>query len=264
MREETPLLMIHGWMGSSYSYRPLLARLSGRRRAIALDLPGFGLSRKAGIEYNLEFFMSFLNRYLQVMRLQRVVLVGHSFGGELAVHFALRHPEKVEKLILIAPYGLEGEEGGLRLLRRSGFLVDLFSSLNSRAALEWGMRQNTFHDPALITPDQVDSVAATALTPEGRKAQAAIAKNVLGRYPVDDLLARLKAPVLLIWGEEDRLLELEWGKKYFSLLPPQSAAGLYTVPAAGHLPQVEAPDRTAELILRFLAEARAGAPPGRP
>ncbi len=246
------LLMIHGWMGSAYSYRRLLALLAPQARAIAVDLPGSGLSQKPDIRYNLGFFLPFLARFQETLRLGRVVLVGHSFGGCLALHYARRRPEAVERLVLIAPDGLEGEQGRFALLRRSRLLVGLLSALNNRWAVEWMMRRNIYHDRRRITPDQVDSVAVTALTPEGRRAQASMALNLIGRHPVDSFLPALDLPVLLIWGEKDRLLPPRWAGRFLELL---AGARLCRIPQSGHLPQLEDPERTADAIRRFLRES---------
>ncbi len=254
------LLLIHGYLGSSYSYRELLARLAPAGRLIAVDLPGFGLSAKPDIRYTLGFFLGFLDRLRGNLGLGRVVLVGHSFGGCLALHYAARRPEAVAGLVLIAPDGLEGEEGRYGWLRRSRLLVGLAALLNNRATLAWGMRRHTFHDSRRVTPAQVDSVAATALSPEGRRAQARIARDVVGRHPVDRLLPVIAAPVLLIWGEEDRVLPVRWAGRFLERLP---RARLWPVPDAGHLPQVEAPERTADGIRAFLGEPSFRAAPGR-
>src|SRR5512144_3166978 len=118
------LLMLHGWSGSAEDFRPLFGLLPPGARAIAVDFPGSGYSDKPDAAYDLEFFLSFLRSLCRALGLDRFVLVGHSMGGQFAAHLVARRPDLVERLILIAPYGLDGQEGIWLTLARWGGFVD--------------------------------------------------------------------------------------------------------------------------------------------
>lgn len=248
-----PLLLVHGWLGSSFEYTSLMGVLSSRFSSIAVDLPGNGLSQKTGIVYDTDFFVGFLSDFLRELEIPSVVLVGSSMGGGLAVHFAATHPGMVERLILIDPDGLRGEEGFLGFVRQVGPVVELGTRLINRFAIELFSKLRVFHDRSRVSKGYVDSVAAACLTPEGRNAQIQITKDVLGSAPVDEVLPILRTPTLVIWGEEDRVLHPKWAQEYVRRMPN---ARLEMIPESGHLPHMEAPGTVAALIEGFVLSGR--------
>ena len=244
------LLMIHGWAGSAADWDPLLRALPDRMLAIAPDLPGCGLSDKPDAAYDMPWFLDMLHGLCMALEAPRVVLAGHSMGGQIAVHFALRYPDMVEKLILIDPYGLKGEEGGLRPLSRLGPAVNLAFKLNSRQFIKWAMRANVLYDPpseSLRTA--VDNTAVSILGREGARAIARITRRVIGRAHVDALLPGIFQETLVLWGDHDRLLSPLWAHTFASRLP---CASVHMVADAGHMPMFEKPVVVAELIAGFL------------
>ncbi|HUX20578.1 MAG TPA: alpha/beta hydrolase [Spirochaetia bacterium] len=246
----SPMLLVHGWLGSSYDFVPLMERLTPGVRAIAVDLPGCGRSQKTGIQFTPAYFVDFLADFIRTLKLGPIILVGHSMGGAIAVNFAVRNPNLVEKLVLIDPDGLPGEEGALGRLREMGFVVDLGLALNNRLAVEFTTRLNVFHNPDLVTREFIDSIAETCLSPAGRQAQSAITKEVLGRYPVEELLPRLDLPTLILWGDDDRVLRPNWAREFARRI---SGSRLSIVANSGHMPQFENPAAVAEQISEFAA-----------
>lgn len=249
-----PLLMIHGWAGSAADWDPLLRALPDGMGALALDLPGCGLSDKPDAAYDMPWFLEILHGLCAAVGAPRVVLTGHSMGGQIAVHFASRYPDMVEKLILIDPYGLKGEEGGLRPLARMGPVVDLAFKLNSRQFIKWAMRANVLHNPppeSLRTA--VDATAVSILGREGARAIARITKRVIGRAHVDALLPGIFQETLVIWGDHDRLLSPLWAHSFASRLP---RASVRMVADAGHMPMFEKPAFVAALVAEFTADRR--------
>lgn len=256
-----PLLLLHGWLGSSYEYVPVMGTLSDGLSSIAPDLPGHGLSQKAGIVFDTDYYMEFLSDFLAELGIPRVVLVGSSMGGGIAVHFAVTHPRMVERLILLDPDGLRGEEGFLGFIRQIGPLIDLGMRLTNRFTIRFFSKLQVFHDRSVVTKEYVDAVAANCLTPAGRSAQAQITKDVLGSAPVDDLLPKITKPTLVIWGEEDRLLQPKWAQEYLRRI---SDARLAIVAESGHIPHMEAPQTVAGLIEEFVLDGTAGVPHAQP
>jgi pimeloyl-ACP methyl ester carboxylesterase len=248
---EPLLLMIHGWTGSAEDWAPLLGVLPDRVRAIAIDLPGCGLSDKPDAAYDMPWFLDFLHGLCAVLGAPRVVLAGHSMGGQIAIHFATRYPDMVEKLILIDPYGLKGEEGGLRALAHLGPVVNLGFMLNTRFFIEWAMRANVlYHSPPESLRTAVDSTAVSILGRNGARAIARITRRVIGRAYVDALLPGIFQETLVLWGDHDRILPPHWGQAFASRLPRVS---LRIVADAGHMPMFERPAVVAEMIAQFVS-----------
>ena len=244
------LLLVHGWCGSSADFQPMLLRMPPEIRCIAVDLPGCGASGKPEIEYDIPFFVDFLSSFCGTMGLDRFVLAGHSMGGQVAAHFVRKYPDRVEKLILLDPYGLEGEEGGWLPLARLGGLVEVGFRLNTRLIIEMAVRGNLLYRPSQGVVDWlVDSTARSIMGPEGSRATASITRNVIGRDPVDGILPGIAQRTLVIWGANDRLLAPRWGERFVALLPN---ATLETIPLCGHMPTLEKPEEIAGLIAGFI------------
>ena len=104
---ETTLLLVHGLGSYIKGWKKNIPELSQRFRVIAVDLPGYGKSDKEAYQYSLSFYAEVLTELLDEMGVERVVMVGHSMGGQISMITALNHPEKVEKLVLISPAGFE-------------------------------------------------------------------------------------------------------------------------------------------------------------
>jgi pimeloyl-ACP methyl ester carboxylesterase len=156
----------------------------------------------------------------------------------------------VQKLVLVAPDGLAGEEGGWLAVAGFGPLVEAGFTRANRSLVEIALRAVIFHDPAAVGPDVVDSFAETLLTPEGAHALAAITRDVIGHDPVDGLLPEIGQETLVLWGGEDRLLKPRWGLRFAELLPH---AELRVIRECGHAPMLEKPAETAALIAEFLS-----------
>jgi len=106
----SPVLLLHGGGidSADFTYRFAIGPLSQEHRVFAPDWPGFGRIDKPQVEYTVPFFIDFLGRLLDALGLERTSLVGLSMGGAAALGFALRSPDRVEKLVLVDSYGLGG------------------------------------------------------------------------------------------------------------------------------------------------------------
>jgi pimeloyl-ACP methyl ester carboxylesterase len=244
------LLMVHGWAGSADDFRPLFALLPASVHAIAVDLPGSGLSDKPDAAYDLPFFLDFLHHFCRVRGLERFVLLGHSMGGLFAVHFTALWPGMVERLVLVAPYGLEGEEGSLRTLSRLGGFVDFGLRLNTRLFIEWSIKANVLYRPRPeVLRAAVDSTARSILGPEGARALARVTTRIIGTVYVDGILPAVDKETLVIWGDRDRVLSPSYAPRWTALLPH---ARLHVVAECSHMPMLEHPEETAAEIATML------------
>jgi abhydrolase domain-containing protein 6 len=247
------LLMLHGWSGSAEDFHPLFGFLAPDVRAIAVDLPGSGFSAKPDASYDLEFFLSFLQSLCRALGLTRLVLIGHSMGGQFAAHFVSRWPALVERLILIAPYGLNGQEGFWLTLARWGALVDFAFRLNTRLFIRWTLRVRVLYKPtAERLTAALDSTARSILGRESSRAIARTTRGVIGHGYVEGLLPRIRHETFVIWGDRDRVLAPRWAERFLALLPNARGAVLAD---AGHMPMVDKPEQTAALINDFLTRA---------
>jgi 4,5:9,10-diseco-3-hydroxy-5,9,17-trioxoandrosta-1(10),2-diene-4-oate hydrolase len=167
-------------------------------RAVLPDMVGFGWSSKpTGIDYTLELFTSTLREFLDQLDIRRCVLVGNSLGGAIAIKLAVDEPQRVERLIVMGPGGLESRETCFRMpgihKMVSGFVGEGFDREGLRRLL-----QLLAYDPAVVTDELVEQRLNILRTQP---------KDVLARMSIPDLtpqLGQLRCPLLGFWGIEDQ------------------------------------------------------------
>lgn len=247
-----PLLLLHGLGALGRFWEPLAPFLAPQARLLAPDLPGHGESAPLPSP-TLPEGVRWLVRLLDALGLDRVSLVGHSLGGTLALALALRCPERVLRLVLIAPPGLGPAVGWpLRLLalpRVGPFLYALLGRWPSLAL------RGLVHDPRTVPRDLLDRLARQRRRRGGQVLrllrQGVGPRGLHSPLLPEEPLRRLPHPVLLVWGAEDRTVPLENGLRGLALLPRSRLAVL---PACGHWPPVERPEAVAFLVDRFLGQ----------
>jgi pimeloyl-ACP methyl ester carboxylesterase len=250
-----PVLAVHGLGGTKGSFLPTLAALGGRFRVIAMDLPGFGDSDKpVGAAYDPRFFARAIVDLLDALGLQRVDVVGNSLGGRVALELGLLHPERVRRLVLLAP-SLAWRRNRplaplLRLVRPELGLVQIAP----RTVVEGIVHRLIPGAADGWTAAGVDEFLRAYLTPAGRAAFYAAARHIYLEEPHGDVgfwtrLPALEPGALFIWGRRDRLVPLAFARHVTAALPGARHVQL----DCGHVPQVELPGKTHAAISRFLA-----------
>ena len=246
----TAVVLLHGWGASSYSFRHALALLprSGIR-AIAIDLRGFGLSDKPMQrgEYSLDAYFADFENVLDELALVRPAVVGHSMGGGIALHYALRRAERVRSIALINPVGLVPLKllEAARLSPRWPFrLFDGY--MTPRIMIRLILRHIAYGNADLVTREIVDEYwSPTQLRGFGYAARAAVDEfdwRVVG----DSAAASLAVPCVVILGDSDRLVRN-------SRAAAQRLAGAAVHQfAGGHCVHEEQPAPVYEVIAQFV------------
>jgi pimeloyl-ACP methyl ester carboxylesterase len=266
------VLLLHGLGGTRASLFETAATLSQRYRVHAPDLPGFGSSCKpARGGYNARWFAEMMLGMMDEREIPSAHIVGNSLGGRIALEMAMIAPERVGALGLLCPavaWVKRGLHPLVRLLRPEFGLIPHGFSHNTVASQFWSM----FFDRDLIDPAvadlMVDEFRRIYHSPGARLAFLSSARNIYleapyghrGFYP---RLAQLTRPALFVWGSHDRLIPPGFSRHVSKWLP---SAEQVTIEHCGHVPQVERPDETNELLMRFFARADAGtldSPAGR-
>jgi pimeloyl-ACP methyl ester carboxylesterase len=250
-----PLLLVHGVGASRAVWRLVLPRLAATRRVIAPDMPGFGDTPPAGVGFDLD---AVADRVVELAGVDAFDLVGHSLGGAVAVALAVRRPDAVRRLVLVAPAGLAPRpvEVADALGRAAAPAVHLRRVLGrpfaDRPSARWAMFGTTVHDPGRLHPDvarlMLDASEGATRVAEGvREAVVADLRSALAASPV---------PVGLVWGEADRIVPFA-GLAALRELRPDAA--VVTLPRTGHVPQLERPAAFAAALERVLAALPRGA-----
>ena len=255
------VLMVHGLASYAPTWVKNLEALHHQYRCVAVDLPGFGRSGKGAHTGLLSHYADTLMRLMDKLSLERVALMGHSMGGQISMHVALRHPDRVSRLVLVAPAGFETFKSTEKLWLRKFYSVD--SILNTSVKqVRKNYGYNFFSMPDDIELWMEDRLRVREATDFGEYANAVV-QSVGGMLdePVFDRLGEIHQPTLVIYGEEDFLIPsrvLHPGVSTREIAELGSAqipqATLELIPEAGHFVQYEQPELTNQAILDFLAE----------
>lgn len=249
-------VLLHGFGGSAFSWREVLPALGSWGTAAAFDRPGFGLTERplrweGPNPYGPEFQLSLTAGLMDRLGIGRAVLVGHSAGAGVALGVALAHPERVAALVLVAPavgIGNPLPPWARALLatpqvRRLGPLFLRRVAGDLRAAL-----RQAWHHPERVTPE-VEEGYARPLRARGWDRglwEVLLASRPL---PLLERLPELRVPVLVVVGDDDRLVPPERGKELAARIP---GAELAVLSACGHLPQEERPGEFLAALETFL------------
>lgn len=257
--DSLPILLLHGTSASLHTWDGWTADLSRTRRVIRADLPGFGLTGPdPQDQYDMARYVRFVLALADSLRVTRFDLAGNSLGGEIAWEVAARAPDRVRRLVLVDPAGFPIASTavplGFRLARREG-LRWLFSRILPRSVVESSVR-SVYGDPSRITPALVDRYFELTLREGNRRS---LPQRFAQAQPGADTLRLLevRAPTLLMWGGQDRLIPPLLAARFRRLLP-RSELALY--PSLGHVPHEEDPASTVRDAARFLNDR----PPGGP
>jgi pimeloyl-ACP methyl ester carboxylesterase len=274
-----PVLLLHGWGASTFTWRFNQDALAeAGYRAIAFDRPPYGLSAKTGdnIPYTPSALADFTAAVMDALGVERAALVGQSQGGGVIGYFAVRYPERVEKLVFVSgalrPTDDPPPAGGGRVTGALGLPSWVSSLLNFPPLARWaqiGIRafvqpdfaasilRSAYHDPAMMTPEAAEGYSRQLRIVGWDEALLnQIRGTAFAADPITaEQIAGIAAPVLIVWGENDTWVPVGVGERLKELLPE---AVYVTYPNVGHLPQEEAAAAFNADLLAFLGSPAAG------
>lgn len=259
--EGPPLLLIHGFGANSYTWHHWVGELARDHRVVLVDLKGFGSAPKPDDDaYAPADQAEILLRLVRGMDLRDLTVVGHSLGGGIALLLTLRlldtEPRRLRALVLVA--GAAYRQAIPPWIRRARIplLGRIFLWLvPPRKLIRWVL-ESIVHDPATVTPAQVEAYAAPLDSSEGRRALLWTARQIVPpeldgitvRYPEIDV------PALLLYARHDPVVPLNVGERLAGALP---RATLHVLEACGHDPPEERPADSLAVVREFLERERA-------
>jgi pimeloyl-ACP methyl ester carboxylesterase len=248
-QSNTPfIVLIHGFLSSTFSYRRLIPYLMNDFAVLALDLPPFGKSEKSiRFQYTYKNLAKLVIELLDRLQVQRCILAGHSMGGQICLNVARQRPELVQKIILLCSSGyLNRAQTPLILSTYIPYFHLYVKRRLSRQGVEKNLL-NVVYDHSLIDEEMKRGYEAPFYDN-----QIFIALTRMLRHREGDLssneLKEIEIPSLLVWGEEDKVVPIHIGKRLHQDLPN---AHFVSFPKTGHLLPEEKPRHVYEQILRF-------------
>ena len=242
------LLLLHGFGSSLQAWDDWSVKLEQKYRVIRLDLPGFGLTGASPAnDYSEEKDLATLTHFADKLGLEKFSVMGHSMGGKMAWSLAASQPERVQALVLMAPDGFpETKDIGTKpyeVTAVMGLIKYVFPKYLVRKSIE-----PAFSDAGALNDALVNRYFDMLRAPGVRGAILNRSNQTIYTDPVPRLKA-IKAPTLLIWGEQDQMIPSTNAQSYAHVL---SNSTTVIVPKLGHLLQEEQPDKGLTAVMQFL------------
>ena len=247
-RQAPVVVLLHGFGASLQTWDVWARGLSQTHRVILLDLPGSGLSPPdPEQDYTDARSLKLLLSLLDELGVSRATMVGHSMGGRIAWTFAAKHPERTDRLVLIAPDGFasKGFEYGKPMDVPAS--LSLMRHVLPKSVVRMSLK-SAYAQPESLTDALTTRYHDLLLAPGARQAMLDRLKQTALQEP-EPMLRQIKTPTLLVWGEADAMIPFSNAGDYLQAI---DGSRLVSWPQAGHLPQEEAAEVSLLALLDFL------------
>lgn len=257
--EGPAIILIHGLGSYIPAWKKNISSLSKQYRVIALDLPGYGKSSKEAEEYSIPFFAKTVADLQQKLGIKNAVWAGHSMGGQIALRGALEYPQKINRLILLAPAGFE------RFTEQEGAMMKNFVTPQSIQATPDSLIRQTFKATFYDFPEEAQFMIEDRVTIRNAENFEGYARAYAGSVqamlddPVFDKLSTIQLQTLIVFGKQDMLIP---NRQFHTDLTPKKVAKsghdqlpnseLKMIDKAGHFVHFEQSGKVNKAILQFL------------
>lgn len=244
------IIMIHGLGSHLQTWDGWSKALEKQHRVIRFDLPGAGLSSlDANGDYSDERSLLLILALMEHLKVEKAHFIGNSLGGRLAWKFASQHIDRVNKLVLVSPDGFASPGFEYGKPAEVPFVMNLMQYLLPKSMLRSNL-EIAYDDPKNLTDPVMDRYYDLMLAQGNRKALLDRMRQTVLVTP-EPYLKRITVPVLLLWGENDRMIPASNAQDYLTALPN---AQLVKLENLGHVPFEESPDRSLIPVINFLNE----------
>lgn len=243
-------ILLHGLGAHLQTWDDWALTLAPHVRVVRLDLPGAGLSwPESQGDYSDERSIALILALMDQLDIARASLIGNSIGGRIAWRFAAAHGERIDKLVLVSPDGYASPGFEYGSAPKVPFIMNAMRYALPKSMLRPNL-EVAYSDPTRLEEATMDRYYDLMLAPGNRQALLdRMRQTVL--VPPDPELSRIDAPVLLLWGADDRMIPVSNAQNYLRVLPD---ARLVTLPDLGHLPMEEDGAASVPPVLDFLQQ----------
>ena len=237
------VVLLHGMGGSAVNWAFTTPALTAKYRVIVPDQIGFGKSDKPLISYRVGTYVDFLDALLKELKVEKATLVGNSLGGWIAASYALAHPAKVEKLVLV-------DAAGFNLGPKDD--PNTVNALNptTRAGVKQLLPLVLYNQALFASDAAIDGFLTQRLMAGDGFTINMLIESIKRREDgLDGRLGDIKTPTLIIWGKQDKLTPLAWGERFKKEI---AGAQMVVFDQCGHGPQLEKAADFNAALLKFL------------
>jgi len=235
--EGNPFLILHGWGASIESWDKVQKKLSENFQVFVLDFPGFGKSDLPLDAWEVQDYVKFILDFSQRLGLEKFYLLGHSFGGRVAIKFAAQFPQRIQKLILVDSAGIKLKKGYIKKIVAG--IASVLSIFKIIPGFQIGRK--FFYRFILRKTDYLKAIG--------------IMKEVFKKVVAEDLthyLEKIITPTLIVWGNRDKITPI----KGAYLMREKIKISELEVLNCAHCPHLDAPTDLVKLILDFVNPVR--------
>lgn len=244
-KNKPTILFIHGLANAALVWQWNIQFLKDHFHCIAIDLPGNGHSSRGNYPYSISFYAEVIEEVLDALHLNSVVLCGHSMGGQIAIHFTLNRPSRVQQLILMAPAGFEYYTPEEAILFRSAITLGNFLNMDELHIAQ--SIQASFFRPNTVTQTIIDELNRFIRQHNRESYRRMLDLSIASMLEnqIFDQLNQLDCAVLVFFGEEDMLIP----NRFLHPIPTRKIAEnacahikqvqLHTYPMTGHFVHIE-------------------------
>jgi pimeloyl-ACP methyl ester carboxylesterase len=243
------LLLIHGTGASLHTWEKWTSILEKDFTIISLDMPGFGLTGPhPKADYSIDSYTAFLDAFVNKIQLHNFHLAGNSLGGNIAWNYAYKHPNKVNKLVLLDASGYPSfkESAMIFKVAKNKFFNKLLKYFTPKPLVKKSLKE-VFYNPEFVTDTMVNRYYDLQCR-EGNR-QAFIDRSLTPNLVDAKHIKSIKHESLILWGKEDVWISVEFAQQFYKDLPNSS---LIVYDKVGHLPMEEVAEQSAEDTKQFL------------
>ena len=236
------VVLVHGLGSRKEDWTPVLQPLAQKYRLLVPDQIGFGKSEKLLLDYSVQTYVDFLDEFLRQLKVEKASLVGESLGGWISALYAVElgegaHLTPVEKLVLVDAAGLKQDAP--------------IPNLNpSSLATMRGVMESVFYDTSWLNDDALRRIFTDKLSVhDSYTVRSFLGNPMIATERVDDRLAKIKMPTLVVWGKQDKLIPMAMGERYAAGI---AGAKLVSFDKCGHVPATEKTEEFLTAVTAFL------------
>lgn len=237
--EGKTVILLHGWLCSLETMKPIAKVLENNFKVYNVDLPGFGKSDMLQETYNTNMFGDFLNNFIEQLKINNPILIGHSNGGRTIINYAGRKLGEIDKIVLI-------DSAGIKPKRTIGYYIRVYTFKFLKKFLSIFPNVEMFNN--------IRERVLSKFGSSDYKNSSEVLRRTMSTIINEDqteILKNINVPTLLLWGENDEDTPLTDGKLMEEKIKD---AALITIKNAGHFSYLDSLNESIEIIKSFLKE----------